>query len=281
MLRRVVRRAEFERFLTSLPPSFRDPARLLFYDDMTEEEMRVAELVESLRDTIVPMADCPELHSYSSPHSGTFRKDGEGHAVAGPYIAAPIESHAQTGVGKTAGILLRRIVVGIQARRILELGTNTGLSGCYFLSCPQVDQLVTIEGSQELSRIADRNLGRLSARYRLMNMLFDEALDVLAREEARFDCVFIDGQHERESTWHYTHRALPLLDERGVVIFDDIYWSDDMHQFWREACDSREFSETVDLRRVGLGVRGPRTNGKRHHDACRYVGRPAIGHEGW
>ncbi len=158
----------------------------------------------------------------------------------------------------------------------MELGTNTGFSGCYFLSCPQFEHLVTIEGSRDLCEIADRNLRRIADNFTIMNMLFDDAIEQLVQNDENFDCVFIDGQHERKATSHYTKRVVPLLNKGGLIIFDDIYWSDGMNQFWKEICFSQGFSVTVDFRSKGVGILRSGEELKMHYDVCEYIGRPRI-----
>ncbi|MBN1163723.1 MAG: class I SAM-dependent methyltransferase [Candidatus Krumholzibacteriota bacterium] len=268
-----------EDFIRILPDTQKDAARFLFYGNATAEEKRIAKLIEANRSQII--ATAKELHSFSSPHSGTFKKDAKGHATAGPYTSSPAKAVAMTGVKKKGGILIKRITTGLGARRILELGTHTGFSGCYFLTCPQVEQLVTVEGSKDLCEIADRNLRRISNKFIIMNMLFDDAIDQLSHNREKFDCVFIDGQHEREATWHYMKRVMPLLNDGGSIIFDDIYWSDDMNQLWKEICNSLDFSVTLDLQSKGVAILRSGEEAKVHYDICEYVGRSRIFRKGW
>lgn len=277
---RVINRRAFEEdFLRILPNTLKDAARLIFYRNFTSEEKRIAKSIETYRSSLITTDKI--LHSFSSPRSGTFKKDNNDHAIAGPYLANTSEAHAKTGASMKGGILLRRITTGLAARTVLELGTNTGFSGCYILSCPQVEQLVTIEGSKDLCEIADRNLRQFSDKYKLMNMLFDDAIDTLSHNDDKFDCVFIDGQHEREATWHYTKRVMPLLNNGGSIIFDDIYWSDDMNQCWKEICMSLDFSVTVDLQLKGVAILRLGEESKMFYDICEYVGRPRIFRKGW
>ena len=273
------RKAFDEDFLRVLPDTLKDAAHLLFYSKLSAEEKRIGRSIEAYRRQIEENGK--ELYSFSSPHSGTFKTDDKGHAVVGPYTMSSASAHAKSGVNMKGGVLLKRITTGLGASRILELGTNTGFSGCYFLSNPRTEQLVTIEGSEDLCEIADRNLARVSDKYTIMNMLFDDAIDELYRENQKFDCVFIDGQHEREATWHYTRRVMPLLNEGGFIIFDDIYWSDDMNRFWREVCLSPDFKFTLDLRLKGIASSPSRDECKSHYDICEYIGRPRIFRKGW
>lgn len=280
LILRLRKRQAFENsFLASLPDSLHEPARLLFYQNPTPDEKRTGASIESYRKHISQSGET--LRSYSSPHSGTFDKDGNKHAVPGPYAANTAKAHSQTGVSVKGGIFLKRLVTGLGARRVLELGTNTGFSGCYFLSCPELEELVTIEGSQDLCEIADTNLRRISGSYRIMNMLFDDAIDQLIQDGEKFDCAFIDGQHEREATHHYARRVMPLLKPGGAIVFDDIYWSDDMNQCWKELCEWPDFALTVDFQRTGVAFLRDRDEDKLHCDLCEYVGTPTIARKGW
>jgi predicted O-methyltransferase YrrM len=189
--------------------------------------------------------------------------------------------HAKTGVGSRGGIMLRRLVDGLGAESVLELGTNTGFSGMYFLSAAHKPRLTTVEGSADLCRIAQRNLGRVAdpARFRVMNCLFDEALDELERAGDRFTCAFIDGQHEQAATLHYAERVVSLLEPGGAVIFDDIYWSMDMNAAWRTLREADGFAVTCDLKSRGVCIVGD--GPPRAYDICDYVGRPRFYRKDW
>ena len=111
--------------------------------------------------------------------------------------------------------------------------------------------------------------------------MFDEAIEELHEKNEKFDCVFIDGQHERKATMHYADRVLPLLNEGGSIIFDDIYWSEDMNRFWKEVCLRPEFATTIDLRLKGVAIRKKANEPKAHYDICEYLGRPRFSMKGW
>lgn len=243
------------------------------------EERALGRSIEQLRSSVAARDET--FDSFASPHSGTFTSDGEKGASTGPKSSSPAAAHAKTGVSIKGGILLRRITAGLEAKRVLELGTNTGLSGCYFLSSPSKPELITIEGSADLCAIAEENLKRFSDSFSVKNQLFDEALDELTERGERFDCAFIDGQHEREATWYYARKIIPMLNSGGAIIFDDIYWSDDMNQFWKEACLSDEFSITLDLGAEGVGLVRKENEPRMHYDICEYAGRPRIYRKGW
>ena len=281
LVKRVLNYGKFKKeFLKRLPQKFHGAANLLYYHTFTPEEKKLAGEIESFRSKIPALSAAKEIHSYTSPHSNTFKTDDQGRALPGEYVSSAVEAHMKTGSSTFNGILLRRIVDGAGVKRILELGTNTGFSGCYFLSVPGTE-LVTIEGSDALCEIAKLNMDRFSDKHRIMNMLFDEAIDILLKEKAAFDCVFIDGQHEQKATLHYTQRVLPLLKPGALIVHDDIYWSDDMHQGWQHMVQDPQFSETVDLFYKGICVVGNGKAPKAHYDMGAYLPRPQIFRKNW
>jgi len=226
------------------------------------------------------VAGASDIESLGSPHSGTFSLDERGLAHGAAPTRAPAARHARTGVRPFGGTLLRRLVTGIRATRVLELGTNTGFSGCYFVTAATRPRLVTVEGSAAMCAIARVNLARFSPDARVLNALFDEALSELTAAGERFDCAYIDGQHERRATLHYAARVAPLIDQGGILIFDDLYWSGDMNRAWRDICASRDFGLTIDFGAKGVAMPGG-TLPKRHFDLCDIAGRPPIGRPRW
>jgi predicted O-methyltransferase YrrM len=274
------RRRAFEReLLPALPAELRPAARFVVARDATDDERRIADTVEGFRGEL-QRAEGTAL-SYSSPHSGSFRLAADGSAEPGAANRSPIKAHAQTGVRPRGGILLRRLVDGLGAESVLELGTNTGFSGMYFLSAARQPRLTTVEGSAELCRIAEKNLGRVAdvARFRVMNCLFDQALDELEHAGERFSCAFIDGQHEQAATLRYAARVVKLLEPGGAVIFDDIYWSKDMNAAWLALREADGFAVTCDLASKGVCIVGD--GPARTYDVCEYVGRPRFYREDW
>lgn len=280
-LLRLANRPRFEEeFQRELPASFASAARFAFELDWTRQERRLGKEIESFRRRIPSLVAGATMTSLPSPHSGEFTLDEHGRSQGAQAKQSSVADHAQTGVRPAGGTLLRRVVSGIGARRVLELGTNTGFSGSYITTATSRPELVTIEYSADLCQLARQNIGRFSQSFTIMNTLFDNAIDELRDKGERFDCAFIDGQHERRATVHYAERVEPLMSPKGVLVFDDIYWSDDMNQAWKEICLSPRYGLTLDLGWKGIAVLsdgGP----KRHFDICELIGRPRIARAGW
>jgi len=276
-----MKRRRFEQeVLRELPGAFVPAARFAFFRDWTAAERHLAREIEGFRAHIGAVAGATAIESLGSPHSGTFTLDARGLARGAAPTIASVARHARTGVRPFGGTLLRRLVTGINATRVLELGTNTGFSACYFVAAPTEPRLVTVEGSAAMCAIARTNLARFSTDAIVMHALFDEALALLTTAGERFDCAYIDGQHERQATLHYAARVAPLINPGGIIIFDDLYWSADMNRAWQDICASPDFSLTIDFGAKGIAMPGT-TAPKRHVDLCAYMGRPPIGRLDW
>jgi predicted O-methyltransferase YrrM len=145
---------------------------------------------------------------------------------------------------------------------VLEFGACAGISGAYMLSGETCQRLVTIEGSSALASLAKETLGNHGdhKNFEVLNCLFDDGLDLLLqRGGEKFDMVYIDGHHEKVATLHYLDRTIPLLKEGSLVVFDDIYWSQDMNDAWKIIQGRQGFSTCVDLGEFGVCVWDGRT----------------------
>lgn len=234
-----------------LSSDYRSAAKLVFTPVLDADEKALANKIDTFRATISGMIEETEVYNYSSPKSNTFSKTEEDRAVPGPYEKKEANSILRSGTAPLKGILLRRIIQGTGVKRVLELGTQVGFSGCYFLSVDGVE-LVTIEGSPAQAKIARKNLERISSNFTVQNVLFDEAIDQLIADNQKFDCVFIDGQHEKEATIYYAERVRPLLSDKAILIYDDIYFSEGMKEAWDEVKAFPAVTESIDLLRVGV-----------------------------
>lgn len=144
-----------------------------------------------------------------------------------------------------------------EAKTILELGACAGISGAYMLSGEHCRRFITIEASRELASLAEDTLGKLNHKKSstVLNCLFDDGLDLIIKQgNNMFDMVYIDGHHEKVATLHYFNRIVPLLNIDSLIVFDDIYWSDDMYEAWKIIRNRSGFSLCVDLGEFGLCV---------------------------
>jgi predicted O-methyltransferase YrrM len=159
--------------------------------------------------------------------------------------------------------------------RVLELGTNVGISSAYVaaaLTDGTGDTLTTLEASPARAELAHRmhsELGFTNVKY--VVGLFDDTLESALTEQpgegaaaAPVDFVFIDGHHEYEPTLDYFDRIWKHSAEGALFVFDDIRWSGGMERAWRLLQQDPRLSVVVDLCGfgVGIGTRTPKAKGR-------------------
>jgi predicted O-methyltransferase YrrM len=161
---------------------------------------------------------------------------------------------ANTGKNQKWATALLLMTRSVNATKAIELGSCAGLSARYIASADSIAELVTIEGSTALSKIAKETV-KNNKNIRVINALFDDALDIeLANKNNQFDLVYIDGHHEKVATIHYFERLLPHLKPGAIVLFDDISWSYDMREAWDDLSSRQAFCHAADFGVVGVCI---------------------------
>lgn len=155
-----------------------------------------------------------------------------------------------------AARFLALLSYSLKPKRILELGTNTGISSAYFAlgskANPQL-QIVTLDASayrQRVAKAVHTNLGLTNIEY--VKGLFTDTLDEILPAYKNWDLVFIDGHHQYKPTLEYFSKIYPFCSENAIVVFDDIRWSDGMKQAWQELSRDARAQCVIDLYSLGI-----------------------------
>ena len=69
---------------------------------------------------------------------------------------------------------------------------------------------------------------------------------------ASLDFVFFDGNHHKEPTLRYFLQSLEYANNNSVFVFDDIRWSPEMEEAWKEIREHPQVTITVDLFFMGI-----------------------------
>ncbi len=151
------------------------------------------------------------------------------------------------------GRLLFRLVNFMQPRNMVEMGTSLGISTLYqHKACPEAE-MITMEGSPGTSTYAGINFKILKAdSIKRVVGNFAETLPEVVKNLHFADYVFFDGNHRKEATIDYFHQFLALASPTAVFVFDDIRWSQGMHEAWEEIKKEPSIRVTVDLFSIGL-----------------------------
>lgn len=149
--------------------------------------------------------------------------------------------------------LLFRLVDHFQPATILELGTSVGISTMYMAAACSRANVITIEGSPGICRIALQNFRELNLKnIQSVEGNFDTELPNVLQHVNTLDFVFFDGNHRKEATLRYFDQCLQKANNESVFVFDDIYWSKEMAAAWEIIKSNPRVHVTIDLFQMGI-----------------------------
>ena len=165
------------------------------------------------------MPEPEELDEYARDHSTPpddllARLWDETHAK----LAAP-----QMLTGPLEGRFLEMLIWAGGARRVLELGTYSGYSALSMAAAlPDDGELITCDVWEEANEVARRYAAESPHGHKI-DFRLGPALHTIETLEGPFDLVFVDA--DKTNYANYFHAVLPLLAERGLIVFDNTLWS--------------------------------------------------------
>lgn len=117
--------------------------------------------------------------------------------------------------------LLEALIVVGGARRVLEIGTFTGVGGLAMAAAlPPDGRVITLEVDEETAAAARRHIDK-SPHAGRVELIVGDALETLTRLDGPFDLVYIDAWKADYPT--YYDEVLPKLSERGVIVADNLF----------------------------------------------------------
>ncbi|MGD8912390.1 MAG: class I SAM-dependent methyltransferase [Candidatus Thiodiazotropha sp.] len=250
-----------EHFRNGLPAGLR-PGLEYLTTGITDEIATLAADEAEARRAVIASEGEKKVSIWYSPKPGSAGEEVQENLKPSPgkVIEFTMQRVALTGKHEKWGTVLHYLIRGFQCERGIELGSCAGISALYLSSAPSLKKLITVEGSTELSKIAEISL-KDRPQVKVVNSLFDEAIDnEILSESERFDFAYIDGHHEKVATIHYFNRLAPCLKEGALVIFDDVSWSYDMRDAWDNLSERTEFSHAIDLGTIGICVMNSNSN---------------------
>ena len=94
--------------------------------------------------------------------------------------------------------------------------------------------ITSIEGCPKTIEIAKVYLdkGELP-NYTMVEGPFQCILEDLIKSNTSYDLIYIDGHHTAEALLDLIPRCYELLNRKGVIAVDDIFWNYAVHNAWR------------------------------------------------
>jgi caffeoyl-CoA O-methyltransferase len=153
-------------------------------------------------------------------------------------------SSPQMLTGTIEGRLLELLVHGLEAMRVLELGTYSGYSSLSMAAgLPEGGHIDTCEVDEKHAEVAGRYIARSQYADRITVHL-GPALETIERLGGEFDFVFIDA--DKENYGAYYDALLPRLAPHGLMAIDNTLWSGRVLDESDDSVDTRAIRELND-----------------------------------
>jgi caffeoyl-CoA O-methyltransferase len=146
--------------------------------------------------------------------------------------------------GPIEGRLLEVLVHGIEAKRVLELGTYSGYSSLSMAAgLAEGGHIDTCEVDEKHAEVARRYIARSQYADRITVHL-GPALETIERLGGEFDFVFIDA--DKQNYGAYYDALLPRLAPHGLMAIDNTLWSGRVLDESDDSEDTRAIRELND-----------------------------------
>lgn len=167
-------------------------------------------------------------------------------------------------IAKNAGIsskrakLLFRVVRYFQPENILEIGTSLGLATSAMALGIDAKQnpnakITTLEGCPQTLDIAKSQMRNFNFQnIDFVNTEFSNYLKTINHQPSTINLIYFDGNHSKQATLDYFELLLPTTTNDAVWIFDDIHWSHEMKEVWKQIKNHPKVTVTIDTFQWGF-----------------------------
>jgi predicted O-methyltransferase YrrM len=208
----------------------------------SSERHRISE-IEALRGRLMQSTVSIDIVDYGAGDPSATRSPEE--MDRGRLVTLPVSRACAASVQPLMALFLFRLIREFKPDRCLELGTNLGISSAYQAAALEANgrgHLITLEGADSLAELARENLRSLSLapRVDVVTGQFDATLETTLTTAGRseIEYAFIDGRHDEQATLEYFHEIKShVAPAGGLLVFDDVDWSDGMRRAWTAICD--------------------------------------------
>ena len=152
------------------------------------------------------------------------------------------------------GGVMQKIIDAFKVESILELGTSVGIGTMFLARTNAKTEVTTVEGCPETYEFAKSEFAkRKITNVNFVNDDFDHLFARNALKDKHFDLAFIDGNHTSEATIRYFDNIIKRYsNKKSIIIVDDINWSRDMYDAWKEISSRMPDSLRINLFRMGI-----------------------------
>ena len=151
------------------------------------------------------------------------------------------------------------------SKSILEIGTNVGISGQYFISglnkSNEITYFTSLEGLPKLCEISSERFHKIAEKntnIEVIQGLYENTFEQVTNSNMKYDLVFFDGNHKYQPTIDYFNLLKNSYSENAILIFDDINWSGEMKKAWKYIQEQDGIYFIADFFKAGIVIFNPK-----------------------
>ena len=206
------------------------------------EKKPVFKVIENRRSAMLDDDTMIKIRDYGAGFGGKKYKEKKIRFIA---------QHAAKS--KKYGRLLHHLVAYFSPEVLLEMGTSVGISAMYQASAAPHAKMISLEGCENTAAVAMKNFEATGmTNIRLITGDFEETLPFALAKLNTLDFVFLDGNHKKVPVLGYFNACLAKAHRNSCFVIDDINWSEEMSEAWKEIKLNPKVTVTIDLFMLGL-----------------------------
>jgi len=139
---------------------------------------------------------------------------------------------------------------------IVEIGTAFGVSARYWaagIKAAGAGRLLTFDPNEIWHGVASTHLKDYGGIAEAKLGTFEDSIDECLKPGEKIDIAFVDAIHTSEFVSRQVEMLIERLAPHGLILLDDISFSDDMTRCWKRwATDPRVLASVAVANRVGI-----------------------------
>jgi len=151
-------------------------------------------------------------------------------------------------------MLLFRLSNRFRARRILEIGCDSGYSILPTLLVDSRNEVISVAGTDQ-RRQAERHLSFFSGTKERVSYI--ESISQLP-EDYMADMIIVNGAPDGMAPAAFVDLILQHVHDRSILFVRGIQPGHQLETYWDEVCECDQIEVTMDLYDYGLAIRLPR-----------------------
>lgn len=178
---------------------------------------------------------------------------GAGSQISGKAVRSAASLARWSSVSGKTGRLLYRLAAWFCPSLVLEFGTGLGISTSYLATGAVDARVISVEANREKANYARAWIHSMGlVNVEIVQGLFEESLKHIPDFNDDRVIIFLDGNHLYKPTISCLNQFLKLESKEIMIILDDIHWSKEMEQAWKEGREMERVDGSLDLFFVGI-----------------------------